>query len=445
MKLLINDDEKLFRWSIVKTLTRAGYEVLEGGTAEEAKQRIVSEEPDIVLLDINLPDGNGIEILKWARNSFPDMLFLMITARGRVSDAVDSMRSGAHDYLEKPIDMESLVEHVNRAREMIELRRELTRRSQSQTVERASIIAESPTMTESVRLARAAAESGAQTILLLGESGSGKDLLARFIHEHSTRVSNPFMVINCAAVPETLLESELFGFEKGAFTDAKNQKKGILELANDGTVFLDEIGEMKPSMQSKLLRVLEDWTFKRVGGTRDIKVDVRVIAATNQNLSGMVEAHDFREDLFYRLNVFPIEIPPLRRRPEDILALAQHFVTVYNAKFGKKILGFTKEAAAGLIGYPCPGNVRELRNVVERAMILQTEPYISLIDFLLKKEAAAPQELIPGILPLGEAERILIERALTLTHGNVVQAAKMLHISRDKLRYKIRKHQLSSE
>lgn len=430
---------------MVKTLSRAGYQVLEGGSTEEAKQKIVNEEPDIVLLDINLPDGNGIDVLKWARSSLPDMMFIMITARGRVADAVDSMRSGAYDYLEKPIDMESLVEHVNRVREMIELKRELTRRSQSQTPEHASIVAESAIMTEAVRLARAAAESGAQTILLLGESGCGKDLFARFIHEHSDRGSKPFMVINCAAVPENLLESELFGFEKGAFTDAKNQKKGILELANEGTVFLDEIGEMKPSMQSKLLRVLEDWTFKRVGGTRDIKVDVRVIAATNQNLTEMVHARDFREDLFYRLNVFPIDIPPLRKRPEDILALAQHFVTVYNAKFGKKILGFTGETAGLLVGYPWPGNVRELRNVVERAMILQAEPQISSLDFLLKKDTAATQELIPGILPLDEAERILIERALSVTHGNVVQAARVLQVSRDKLRYKIRKHNLSAE
>lgn len=442
MKLLIIDDEKLFRWSIVKTLTRAGYQTLEGGTVEEAKQRIVSEEPDIVLLDINLPDGNGIDVLKWARSSFPEMMFIMITARGRVRDAVDAMRSGAHDFLEKPIDMESLVEHVRRVREMVELKRELSRLSQAGTTERTAIVAESSPMTEAVRLARAAAESGAQTILLLGESGCGKDLMARFIHEHSDRANKPFMVINCAAVPENLLESELFGFEKGAFTDAKNQKKGILELANEGTVFLDEIGEMKPSMQSKLLRVLEDWTFKRVGGTRDIKVDVRVIAATNQNLGEMVNAKEFREDLYYRFNVFPIEIPPLRKRPEDIAALAQHFLTIYNAKFGKKILGFTKEAMDSLTSYPWPGNVRELRNVVERAMILQAEPHISSLDFLLKKNGALPQDLLPGILPLAEAERILIQRALAITHGNVVHAARLLRISRDKLRYKIKKHEL---
>ena len=401
MKLLIIDDEKLFRWSMVKTLARAGYQVLEGGSVEEAKQKIVSEEPDIVLLDINLPDGNGIDTLKWAANSFPDMMFVMITARGRVTDAVDAMRSGAYDYLEKPIDMESLIEHVNRVSEMLELRRELSRRSQGSSVEKTSIVAESAIMTEAVRLARAAAESGAQTVLLLGESGCGKDLFARFIHEHSARSSRPFMVINCAAVPETLLESELFGFEKGAFTDAKNQKKGILELANEGTVFLDEIGEMKPSMQSKMLRVLEDWTFKRVGGTRDIQVDVRVIAATNQNLQEMVRTRDFREDLFYRFNVFPIEIPPLRNRPEDIQPLAQNFVTVYNAKFGKKVLGFTREAANELLGYSWPGNVRELRNVVERAMILQAEPYISSLDFLLKKHAEPTHEFISGVPPAG--------------------------------------------
>ncbi len=341
-----------------------------------------------MLLDINLPDGNGIDVLKWARSSFPEMMFIMITARGRVKDAVDAMRSGAHDYLEKPIDMESLVEHVNRVREMVELKRELSRLSQAGATERASINAESSPMIEAVRLARAAAESGAQTILLLGESGCGKDLMARFIHEHSHRANKPFMVINCAAVPETLLESELFGYEKGAFTDAKNQKRGTIELANEGTVFLDEIGEMKPSMQSKLLRVLEDWTYQtRWRNTRHYggcACDRR-----HQSRPGeMVNAKEFREDLYYRFNVFPIQIPPLRKRPEDIAALAQHFLTIYNAKFGKKILGFTKEAMNSLASYPWPGNVRELRNVIERAMILQAEPQISSLDFLLKKNGA---------------------------------------------------------
>lgn len=445
MKLLVIDDEKLFRWSIVKTLTKAGYQIVEGASAEEAKQHIVNVEPDIVLLDINLPDGNGLDILRWARSSFPDMMFVMITARGRVKDAVDAMRTGAHDYLEKPVDMETLVEHVNRARETVDLKRELARMRNVERIEKSAIIADSQLMIEAVRLARAASESGAQTILLLGESGSGKDLMARFIHDHSSRAASPFMVINCAAVPETLLESELFGFEKGAFTDAKNQKKGILELADGGTVFLDEIGEMKPSMQSKLLRVLEDWTFKRVGGTRDIQVDVRVVAATNRNLSDMVAEKEFREDLFYRLNVFPIEIPPLRKRPEDILGLAQHFVSVYNVKFGKHILGFSKEAIRNLVTYPWPGNVRELRNVIERAMILQTDPYIHSVDFLLRKTANGTQDPLPGIVPLDEAERILIQRALTLTGGNVVQAANVLRISRDKLRYKIKKHHLESD
>lgn len=426
-------------------MTRAGYQAIEGGTVEEGKQRIASEEPDIVLLDVNLPDGNGMEILKWAKVSFPEMMFLMITARGKVKDAVEALRSGAYDYLEKPIDMEGLVQHVQRVHEMIELKRQLSRLSIQDGSEKATIVAESPLMAEVVRLARAAAESGAQTILLLGESGSGKDLVSRFIHEHSSRVERPFMVINCAAVPENLLESELFGFEKGAFTDAKSQKKGILELADNGTVFLDEIGEMRPSMQSKLLRVLEDWTFKRIGGARDIRVDVRVIAATNQNLEEMVREKEFREDLFYRLNVFPIQIPPLRKRPEDIHALAQHFLAVYNRKFGKSVLGFSQDTMKNLTKYPWPGNVRELRNVIERAMILQSEPYISTIDFLLSKTSAGVEDPIPGVLPLDEAERILIERALSQTHGNVVQAARVLHVSRDRLRYKIKKHNLEEK
>ena len=426
-----------------KTLTKAGYQILEAGCVKEAKHMIVGEEPEITLLDINLPDGTGIEILKWAKNSFPDMMFLMITARGKVNDAVDAMRSGAYDYLEKPLDMESLVERITRVREVIELRRQLWRLSKTEESAAPLVIAESQCMLEAVRLAHTVAESGAQTVLLLGESGSGKDLLARFIHEHSSRRIHPFMVINCAAMPENLLESELFGHEKGAFTDAKLMKRGILELADEGTVFLDEIGEMNAAMQSKFLRVLEDWTFKRVGGTRDISVNVRVIAATNQDLDRMVKEKEFREDLYYRLNVFPIHIPSLRERLEDILALAQHFLTMYNRKFGKSILGFTKEATHSLLGYAWPGNARELRNVIERAMILQTEPYINSLDLLLRRDdTPANQSLFPGIIPLGEAEKILIQRALTLTRGNVVRAAKVLHISRDKLRYKIKKHQI---
>lgn len=446
MKLLIVDDEKLFRWSLNKTLTRAGYQALEAPSAKEAKHLIIGEEPDIVLLDINLPDGNGIEILKWAKNSFPEMMFVMITARGRISDAVDAMRSGAYDYLEKPVDMESLVEHVNRVKEVIALKRELWRLSKGEEAAATAVIAESQSMVEVVRLAHMVAESGALTILLTGESGSGKDLIARFIHEHSNRRNHPFMVINCAAMPETLLESELFGYEKGAFTDAKTQKRGILELADEGTVFLDEIGEMNSALQSKLLRVLEDWTFKRVGGTRDISVNIRVIAATNQNLEELVKEKEFRDDLYYRLHVFPIHIPPLRERPEDILALANHFVAIYNRKFGKNVLGFSKEAMQALITYPWPGNARELRNVIERAMILQTESHIGSLDLLLKRNGSGgPKDLFfSGIIPLPDAEKILIQRALALTNGNVVRAAKVLGISRDKLRYKIKKHQLQT-
>ena len=445
MKLLIVDDEKLFRWSLTKILGKSGYQIVEAASAREAKQLILSEEPEIALLDMNLPDGNGIEILKWARSSFPDMMFLMITAQGRVSDAVDAMRSGAYDYLEKPIDNDSLVEHVNRIKEVIELKRQLLRLS-SQTSEKPGrvIVAESQAMIEIVRLARTVAESAAQTVLLLGESGCGKDLLAQYIHDHSERKPNPFMVINCAALPEQLLESELFGHEKGAFTDAKMLKRGILELADQGTVFLDEIGELTAAMQAKLLRVLEDWTFKRVGGIRDICVNVRLIAATNQDLEDMIRQKNFREDLFYRLNVFPIRIPPLRERPEDIEPLANHFVAFYNQKFSKHILGFSKDSLQSLKGYAWPGNVRELRNAIERVMILQNEPYINSMEFLFDKASRShrTKNAVSEILPLLEAEKNLIERALTATNGNVVRAAKLLRVSRDKLRYKIKKHGL---
>jgi two-component system, NtrC family, response regulator AtoC len=246
MKILIVDDEKLFRWSLNKTLTKAGYQILDAACVQDAKQIIASEEPDIVILDINLPDGNGVETLKWAKNSFPEMFFLMITAKGKVSDAVDAIRSGAYDYLEKPIDMESILQHVDRVKEVIQLKRQLLRLSQDDQ-RTPAIIAESPAMTEVLRLARTFSESASMTALLLGESGSGKDIMARYIHEHSNRRKQAFMAINCAAVPQSLLESELFGHERGAFTDAKDQKKGILELAHEGTVFLDEIGTRNAS------------------------------------------------------------------------------------------------------------------------------------------------------------------------------------------------------
>jgi DNA-binding NtrC family response regulator len=446
MKLLIVDDEKLLRWSLNKTLAKAGFETLEAATIEEGRSIILQQEPEIVLLDIGLPDGSGMDLLKWARGSFPQVMFVMMTARGKVKDAVEAMRTGAHDYLEKPLEMEALVEHMARVREVVELKIELQRLSAAEHTEDVRIIAHAPPMVEVVRLAHTVAESGAQAILLLGESGVGKDHLARYIHAHSPRRSRPFMVINCAALPETLLESELFGYEKGAFTDAKAQKKGILELADGGTVFMDEIGEMKPSMQAKLLRVLEDWTFKRVGGARDIKVDVRMIAATNQDLEAMVKRKDFREDLYYRLNVFPIHIPPLRGRVEDILPMARYFVQQYNRRFGKSVVGFSDAAEAEVAAYPWPGNVRELKNAVERVMILNTKPQIELGDLQLRWTAPSPNGAIgEEIIPLRDAEKTLIQRALAKTGGNVSQAAKLLEVSRDKLRYKIRKYGFAAQ
>jgi DNA-binding NtrC family response regulator len=445
MKLLIVEDEKLLRWSLNKTLAKAGFETLEAATIADGREAILQQEPEIVLMDIGLPDGSGMDLLKWARGSFPHTMFVMMTARSRVKDAVEAMRNGAHDYLEKPLEMEALVEHMNRVREVVELKAELQRLAAAGHTEDVQIIAHAPAMTELVRLAHTVAESGAQAILLLGESGVGKDHLARYIHAHSPRRGRPFMIINCAALPEALLESELFGHEKGAFTDAKDQKKGILELADGGTVFLDEIGEMKPSMQAKLLRVLEDWTFKRVGGARDIKVDVRMIAATNQDLEGMVKRKDFREDLFYRLNVFPIHIPPLRRRREDILPMARYFLQQYNRRFGKAVAGFAEDAAAELTGYPWPGNVRELKNAVERVMILCTRDTIRAEDLQLRRpEGSAAGTPGEEVVPLYAAEKALLQRALAKAGGNVSQAAKLLEITRDKMRYKIKKHGLGA-
>jgi transcriptional regulator with PAS, ATPase and Fis domain len=316
--------------------------------------------------------------------------------------------------------------------------------SPAQSAHGAQPIAASRSMQELLTFASRVAASGVSSILLLGESGVGKDVIARFLHEHSKRKDHPFIAVNCAAIPDTLIESEIFGYEKGAFTDARSQKKGVLDLANGGTVFLDEIGELQPQLQAKLLRVLEDQTFRRLGGTQDISVDLRIITATNRDLAAAVRDKSFREDLYYRLNVIQLWIPPIRERPDDVLPLLEHFIRLYNAKFQCNIQGISEEAKTLLVAHSWPGNVREIRNVVERAMVLEDSGVITPASLALGQGAIYPAHVSPPPLAAGESsledvERAMLESALEKCSGNQTRAAKMLGVSRDTLRYRIKK------
>jgi DNA-binding NtrC family response regulator len=453
-RVLVVDDERLIRWGLCQALKDAGYVPEQAGTVAEALEAIGREMPDLLLLDYKLPDGSGIDVLRSVRKTSPRTPVVMITAHASVGGAVEAMKEGAYDYLGKPFEMDEVTQTVGRALETGHLREVVARSREDARREAAleNIFAASPAMHEVVRLIRRIAESEASTILLLGESGVGKGLVARALHFAGLRWERPFMNITCTALPEALLESELFGHEKGSFTDAKAQKKGLFELADGGTVFLDEIGDLSPGMQGKLLRVLEDKAFRRVGGTRDIQVSVRIVAATNKDLAKEVEAGRFRSDLYFRLRVIPIEIPPLRERAEDLMPLAESFVRHFNRELRKNVKGFEEGAAALIKRYAWPGNVRELRNAIERAVLLTDGEMLSILDLPselrqfkdLPDGGSAAMRLPAGGLVLEEFEREMLVQALARARGNRTRAAQLLGMNRDQIRYRIEKFGLES-
>jgi DNA-binding NtrC family response regulator len=446
-RVLVVDDERLIRWSLEQTLEKGGYEVATAEHGAAALASVREEPPDLVLLDLKLPDVDGIQVLRQIKAQQPTVQVVIMTAYADVGTAVEAMRLGAYDYLPKPIDFDALAVSLRNALEASRLRRKVTLlREKLSPSHFDHVIGESRVMREVVALARKVSASGASTVLIQGESGTGKDILAKAVHYESARANEPFMDVTCTAMPETLLESELFGHERGAFTDAKTQKRGLLELADGGTVFLDEIGDMTHALQAKLLRVLEERRFRRVGGTRDISVDIRIVAASNRDLRAAAEQGTFRKDLYYRLQVVTITIPPLRERREDIPLLARHFLRHFSREFRKPVPDIVPDAERLLVEYDWPGNVRELRNVIERAMILIEGAGLGLGD--LPPEigsraitlSSAPQfALPPGGLVLEAVEREFVRQALAQTHGNQTRAARLLGLTRDEFRYRVKK------
>ena len=444
--VLIVDDEELVRWSLRERFRRDGYTVIEAGTAASALEQITGG-VDLVLLDFRLPDGDGLTLLRRIKDIVPDTPIMLMTAFSTVENAVEAMKHGAYHYFNKPFDLDDVAAIVEKALETNRLRREVRayRTSQSQEYSFDRIIGQSPVMAAAKALLVRVASSPASTVLLTGESGTGKDLAAKAIHHHSSRAARPFVNVTCSALPEQLLESELFGHERGAFTDARQQKRGLFEMADGGTVFLDEIGEMTPGLQAKLLRFLEDRSFKRVGGLADVRVDVRVIAATHRDLQAEVETGRFREDLFYRLHVMPVTLPPLRDRAGDIPLLANGYVERYNGEFRKRVRGVAADALPLLEHYRWPGNVRELRNAIERAMLLTDRDWLVPGDFgTLSRHATAATFRLPADgVTLDEVERQLVVQALERSRGNLTHAGHLLGINRDQVRYRIEKFGLT--
>ncbi|MCG3194687.1 MAG: Regulatory protein AtoC [Thermoanaerobaculia bacterium] len=449
--VLLVEDEQLLRWALQKQLEKAGHLVQAAPDLTSASSLLAMHQPDVVLLDLGLPDGHGLDFYQANRARLAESVVIVMTAIGDVEEAVRAMKLGALDFLTKPVDKADLVSLVDRSLSVRgeRLEAQAARQGRAQTLAQ-EVIGESPAFRRVLELVEQVSESDVGSILIQGESGAGKNVLARSVHALSPRRERPVLEVSCATIPETLLESELFGHERGAFTDAKVLKRGVFELAEGGTVVLDEIGELRLDMQAKLLHFLGERRFRRIGSNREIHVDVRVIGLTNRNLQAMVHEGTFRGDLFFRLNVFPLTVPPLRERREDILPLARHFLSALQARVGRRVAGFEPEAEELLLSYPWPGNVRELGNVLERALVLEKGCLVSVRSLMLDWTPPAPaahepepgrsQSALPlGIVPIEEMEREMICRAMRATGENVTRAAELLGLSRDQLRYRLKR------
>lgn len=463
-RVLVVDDEKLINWSLVEMLEDAGYLVESAADGAEARKKFASFEPEMILLDIALPDANGMELLQEFKGQDDQLMVIMITANADLDSTVKSLKLGADEYIGKPFNLD-VIEH--RVKQIFDKRR---LKKQTNTAKRIlrrhsdfdQLVGSSAKMIEVFKMTKICAESDCKTILVLGESGTGKELVARAIHMHSSRADAPFIDVNCAAIPDNLLENELFGHEKGAFTDASQREEGIFECAEGGTVFLDEIGDMPLAMQTKILKVIETRRYRRVGGRTNLDANVRIVTATNQDLPKLVEEGLFRGDLYYRLNVMCINLPPLRERIDCIPSLVDYFIGRLNAEYGKKVQGVETETMAYLQQYQWPGNVRELRNTLERAMMLDSS--LVLTPNYLPAEIRNPSAQIvehdgdsvismggsssndaPGItlppdgITLEEVEKVLIQQALLRYNGNQTKAANCLGMSRDTIRYRMKK------
>ena len=448
---MIVDDDRFIRMALGEAVRSWGYETVEAGTVADARTLFAETEPPVALLDIDLPDGSGLDLLNEVKEKSPDTVAVMITGNVDVTNSVAALRGGAHDFIGKPVRLEELRVTLRNALETRELRREVksARIERSREFNIDQIIGESAAMKKAIDLVKRVAASDVTSILLKGETGTGKDLFARALHFESERADAPYLAINCAALPATLIESELFGYEKGAFTDAKQRKEGLFEQAHGGTIFLDEIGEMELGLQAKLLRVLEESTFRRVGGLRDIPLNARIVAASNRDLKKESETGNFRLDLFFRLSVIQIDIPPLRERGDDLLLLAKHYIEKSNQRrSGAPLKGLTPDVERIFRSYSWTGNVRELRNVIERASILEDSPYVTvnhlpadiLRDRSLEAKGASSGIVLPSEgIALETVEAELARQAYERAGGNLTKAAKLLDISRDQLRYKLKK------
>ncbi len=463
-KILLVEDNLLVSTAVQDMLADEGFKVFAVDTGKAANDFLKDEPCRLVLLDMMLPDTNGRKLLEAWQKKYPELTVVIMTAHGDIPTAVDCLRAGAYDFLTKPVEKPLLLKTIKNAMEhsamqkKVEALTQLTSREPELT-QLTDVIAKSPAMADTFEMLKMVAGSDYSCLLITGESGTGKGLLAKTMHKLGNRANTPYVEVNCSALPATLIESELFGHKKGAFTDAKEDKIGLFEMADTGTLFLDEIGDMDIKLQAKLLKVMEEQTFRRIGGVEDIKVDVTIIAATNQDIETQVQENKFRSDLYYRLNVIPLKLPPLRNRPEDIRPLAEHFLQIYSRKFGKNITGFSREVMEILKKYDWPGNVREFRNVIERSCILTKGEAIDNPAVLFpgspmvaqamqqaaangaEPTAAEPTFRMPA-MPLAEAEKMVIEAAMREAENNRNKAASILGLHRTTLYKKLEEYHI---